>query len=210
MNTPPKIRRYRKPPESLVITDRLFVGVIDDAAILKALSRVLTGFVYLEQRMASVLAVLLGSSDKIAASYVMRAIKSPSGRIDVMKELLECAPINEKLGPEYDAMLKEFRSISTERNIYAHGRWWTDVKNNETLLDETEDLAATLLTSRVVREADLKKLDRRIFELHKVIGSGPEEELKRRQKAGRQQRREPRLSKRPRQSARTRLSRGGS
>ena len=188
----------------------LCVGIIEDAAILKALSRVLTGFVFLEERMASVLAVLLGSTDKVAASYVMRAIKSPSGRIDVMKELLECAPINEKLGPEYDAMIKEFRSISTERNIYAHGRWWTDIRSNKTLLDETEDLALTLKDSRVVTASDLEKLDKRMLALHGVIGRGPEEELKRRQKASRQQRLEPRLSKRPRQTARTRLSQGAS
>ena len=188
----------------------MFVGIVEDAAILKGISRVLTDFVYLEERMASVLAVLLGSSDKVAASYVMRAIKSPTGRIDVMKELLECAPINEKLGPEYDEMLKEFRSLSTERNIIAHGRWWTDLNTRETLLDETEDLSAPLRVTRVVSSSHFKQLEKRIYELHLKISHGPEEELKRRQKAGRQQRLEPRLSKRPRQNARTRLSQGGS
>ncbi len=204
------MRRYQKQPERPREDGVVFVGVIEDNTILKELSRVLTGFVFLEERMASVLAVLLGSADKVAASYVLRAIKSPSGRIDVMKELLECAPINDKLGPEYDSMLKEFRSISAERNIYAHGRWWTNLKTKETFLDLTEDLAETLQARRVVTAEDLKALDVRIFDLNVLIGEGPEEELKRRQRASRQQRLEPRLSKRPRQSVRKRLSRDAS
>ena len=206
MNTPPKIKRYQKGPDQTIADGRIFVGVIADDDVQKALARVLTDFVYLEDRMASVLAVLLGSSDRVAASYVMRAIKSPNARVEVMRELLECAPINEKLGPEYDRLIREFRTISAQRNTYAHGRWWSDIKGEATLLDETEDLGAPLRSIRVVRASQLKSLSDRMFDLHCDIGAGPEEELKRRQRASRQQRLEPRLSKRPRQSARIRRS----
>src|SRR5689334_13533848 len=108
MNTRPKLKRYKKPPEADWGKDALFVGHIEDPEILKHLAAVMTGFVHLELRMASVLAVLLGSRDRIAAGYVMNAIKSPSGRIDVMKELLEKAPINQNLGPEYDQIIRDF------------------------------------------------------------------------------------------------------
>lgn len=119
-----------------------------------------------------------------------------------MKELLECAPINVQLGSEYDAMIAEFSKISSARNRYAHGRWWTNIKTSQTLLDETEDLATVLRSTRPITAEQLTELDVRMLELHKQIAVGPEEELKRRQRASRQQRPAPRLSKRPRQSAR--------
>lgn len=198
MNTPPKRRRYEKPPARRLKKDDLFVGTIEDAEINKQFSLIMTGFVYLEGRMASVLAVLLGASDKIAASYVLKAIKSPTGRIDVMKELLEKAPINKKLGEEYDHIIREFRAISTQRNLYAHGKWWTDFRTNETILDETEDPTTSLHQRRIVAAEELARFDKRIFNLHVAIHNGPEAELKKRQKAGARQRRTPRPSKRPR------------
>lgn len=181
MNTPRKRRRYKNPPPDNISSGDLFVGTIEDTTVAKQFAEVITSFVYLEERMASVLAVLLGSSDKIAASFVLKAIKSPSGRVEVMRELLENAPINEALGDEYDHIIREFREISAERNRYAHGRWWTDFHTKETLLDETDDPNESLHVRRVVTAAELEALDQRMLALHGSIARGPEAELKLRQ-----------------------------
>jgi hypothetical protein len=202
MNTPPKRKRHQKPPALQFGKDSLFVGMIDDVEVNKQFSRVMTSFVYLEERMASVLAVLLGASDKIAASYIMRAIKSPTGRIDIMKDLLEKAPINSELGDEYDQVIREFRTISSQRNEYAHGKWWTDFRSNEIVLDETDDPMAALHVRRVVTAAELEDLNKRMLQLHKAIASGPEAELEKRRERIRRQRTAPKASKSPRQISR--------
>jgi hypothetical protein len=200
MNTPPKIRRYKRPPTVKFKKDDLFVGTIDDRDVAKAFADVMTSFTSLEQRMASVLAVLLGNSDTVAAAFILDAIKSPSGRIDVMKDLLERAPINKKLGGEYDRILREFRQISVERNTYAHGRWWTDFRRKETILDETDDPTEHLHVRRKVTAADLNALDDRMLKLHIAIHDGPEAELKKRQKAGLRPRRAPSQGAPPRRN----------
>lgn len=202
MNTPPKRRRYTKLPARNLPKGTVFIGTVEDAGVAKEFAHVMTSFVYLEERMASVLAVLLGSSDKIAASYVMRAIKSPTGRIDVMKELLEKAPINKSLGGEYDHIIREFRSISAERNIYAHGRWWTDYKTRETFLDETDDPIEALHVRRTVTQKELNQLGVRMLNLHGEIAKGPEAELKKRQQKSQPPRRAPSASKRTPRNAR--------
>lgn len=178
------------------------MGVIEDDDVNEGFSNVMTSFVYLEERMASVLAVLLGVSDTIAASYIMRAIKSPAGRIDIMKELLEKAPINKQLGDEYDHIIKEFRTISAQRNLYVHGKWWTNDRTGETVLDETDDPTTALHVRRVVTAEELKQLDRRMLDLHMAIASGPEAELGKRSEQDRRRRRAPSPSKRPRQTSR--------
>ena len=192
MNTSPKRRRYKPPPQIDLGKDDIFVGTIESTEVAKRFAEVMTGFVYLEERMASVLAVLLGNSDRIAASYVLRAIRSPTGRIEVMKDLLENSPMNAELGEEYDHILREFRSINAERNTYAHGKWWTDFRNKQTIIDETDDPNEPLHVRRVVTAEELKALDDRILELHGVIGRGPETELERRKEASLRQRRGPR------------------
>jgi hypothetical protein len=201
MNTPPKIRRYKKPPARRLKKSELMVGVIDDREVTKAFTDVMTSFVYLEQRMASVLAVLLGDSDTIAAAFILDAIKSPSGRIDVMKDLLERAPANKKLSSEYDQIIREFRAISSERNTYAHGRWWTEIRSKETILDETDDPTTHLHVRRKVTAAELNALDDRMLKLHIAIHEGPEAELKKRQKAGLRPRRATTQGARPRRNA---------
>lgn len=183
MNRRPVRRRYEAPPPSDLADGDIFVGKIEDPEIAKAFASVVTNFVYLEERMVSVLAVLLGSSDRTVASYIMRSIRSPAARIEVMKELLEKAPINQQLDDDYDDIIREFRSISVERNEYAHGRWWTDFKKQETVLDDTDDPNATLHIRRVVTAAELDALNERMLELHGLIGRGPESELRRREKA---------------------------
>jgi hypothetical protein len=179
----------------------LFVGSIEDADVAKMFAEIMTGFVYLEDRMASTLAVLLGSPDEIAAAYVLRAIKSPAARVDVMKELLEGAPINRRLGGEYDHIIREFRTISKERNRYAHGRWWTDYREKKTILDETDDPNASLHVRRPVGHGELLALRKRMLDLHSAIRDGPEAELKKRQKAGLRPRGAPSQGARPRRNA---------
>lgn len=180
MNTSPKQRRYQKPPARNLQKNDIYVGTIDDPVVAKAFAQVMTSFVYLEERMASVLAVLLGGSDKVAAAFVLKAIKSPTGRIDVMKALLEKAPINKDLGAEYDHILREFGAMSAERNAYAHGKWWTDFNRKKTILDETDDPTTALHVRREVTAEALETLDKRMLTLHIAIHEGPEAELRKR------------------------------
>ena len=179
MNTPRKRKRYTAPPEPMVEEGAIYVGVIEGDEYHKHFSRIISGFTYLEDRMTSVLAVLLGDSDHVAAGCVMRAIKSPKGRVDVMLDLLQLAPINAHLGDEYDQIIDEFRIISNQRNSYAHGRWWTKV-DGEVMLDEGGDPREALRVIRIVTIDELTAFSKRILKLHGAIRDWPERELERR------------------------------
>jgi hypothetical protein len=128
MNTPKKIKRHNPKFKSLWDRDAPtghFSGVIGDPAIGHAVASLAAGFVHLENAMAMVLAVLLGSDDNVMAGYVMRAIKSPKGRIDLMRNLLELAPSNKGLPADYDDILDEFWDLNGLRNDFVHAEWWT-------------------------------------------------------------------------------------
>ena len=147
----------------------IYVGTISDAEFCVSFTKVITGFVYLEQRMASVLAVLSGASDRSAANFVISSIVSPTAKAKVLRSLLCKADLNRKRGPAFDEIIDEFEKISRLRNAYVHGRWWTSNTGNKTILDASPDPDQALVKARVVKIKELQQLLDRMLDLHQLI-----------------------------------------
>jgi len=145
MNTPPKKRRYEQPQISNVMGGVLLLaqktGQINSGlsnpkhAVL--LAKIVTEFEHLEDHMARFMAELSGADHRVC-SYILRAIKSPRARTEVMESLLQQAPRNMALGEAYDQVIAEFWGTNKLRNKYVHGRWWTSAKGNLVLFAETD------------------------------------------------------------------------
>ena len=143
-----------------------YVGMISDQEFCVAFTRAVTDFVYLEQRMASVLAVLSGSKNKAAANFIVPSIVSPAATVKMLRQLLEKAEINIDRDESFDAIITEFEAISRIRNSYVHGKWWTSSDGKNTILDASPDPDQSLVKARIVRVDEVKALSVRMFELH--------------------------------------------
>jgi hypothetical protein len=204
MNTPPKIKRYdaivknpgHAPPgeysESLLNPE---VGAL--------VAQVTAEFVHLEGSMAYVLAVLLEMEDPTGAWYVLRSIKSPRARVDVMKDLLEKSPLNVERSAAYDKYLGEFWRINKRRNAYVHGTWYTSCNDNSAWLAEEDEHGVAFMEAHPVRPEDLSQLLTEIKALREAISEGPRDYLFEQQRRTQERQRresEPksRLGRRPR------------
>ena len=118
-------------------------------------------FVFLEQKMADILSILLGTTTPEISGYVMRAIKSPKGRMDVMRDLLELAEHNKELPPSFDAAIDEFRSINGLRNDYIHGEWWT-YTDGQTYVSIFDEHGFGLVAGKPVGKTELQAVRGRI------------------------------------------------
>jgi hypothetical protein len=143
-----------------------FANGLLNAAYALPFSAIATMFVHLEVEMDTVLAILMDASDNKTAGYILTAIKSPRGRIDLLTDLLELSPVNQKRPPEYDQIIKEFASVNTARNKFVHGQWWTNVETNEVFFAEEDDHGFGFFASRPVQPTELQVLVRRIQELY--------------------------------------------
>ena len=81
----------------------------------------------------------------------MRAIKSPKGRVDIMKDLLELAPSNKDIPTSFDGVISEFAAISGRRNAYVHGLWYTEMKTGQAYLEESDEHGMAWHSSRLAR-----------------------------------------------------------
>jgi hypothetical protein len=88
--------------------------------------------------MIEVLEALLGGRRGSAARQIFRSINSTAGRIKVMRSLLQASPLNQSKGPIYDHFINEFQSLTTIRNNYAHGLWYTTMDGKVTLLADPD------------------------------------------------------------------------
>lgn len=138
MNTPPKKRRHNK-AKALEQLERekppgAFVSSLNHPQYAIRLAGIVSAFVHLETNMVKVLAMLLGMKDTHTARYVWRSVKSPKGRIEMLRVLLQEAPENMDLPDLYDVILSDFASINARRNDFVHGQWYTEVSNQTVML----------------------------------------------------------------------------
>jgi hypothetical protein len=140
MNTPPKKRRHAPafPDQKGAPKSGHYVGSLENEEYAKRFACILSEFEHLEARMPGVLAILLGTTDINSVGYVYRTLRNPNIRRDVMKALLEKAPLNKDRGEEFDALLSEYNSIRKARNDYAHGLWYTEENGSVMLAREAE------------------------------------------------------------------------
>ena len=139
-------------------------------------AHLVTSFVHLEDQMATVLAVLLGAVDANPARYVMRTIRSPTGRIDVLRALLEECQNNANRDQFYDDVIAEFASINKQRNGFVHGQWWTHCDGRTFLVEFMDDLR--LMNSREVSTTELDAVTERIGALLLKTSIVPQQHLR--------------------------------
>jgi len=183
MNAPPKIKRHTVKVREDVLSFVTALGIKDgqmlpglrhpEYAVLFA--RIITEFEHLEDHMAYFLSVLSGASP-VVCGYILRAIKAPRGRADIMASLLTLAARNMDLGDEYDQVIREFGATASARNTYVHGRWWTSSKGRLVVFAPTDEHSHELFNTEQVRRADLDYVLYRIQRTKDLVTSlaGPE------------------------------------
>lgn len=133
MNTPAKIKRHQLPRSFGNAPDGHYAAGIVQKDIGAAFAKFVTSFEELDAQMSAVLAILLGGHDKTTAGYVLRSIRNPSTKRDLMSDLLRQAKVNEDLPEQYDKILREYDKISIERNQLVHGRWFTLIPEDDVI-----------------------------------------------------------------------------
>lgn len=126
MNTPPKIKRHSGTlPIREAVPDGHYISGLSHPVIGAQFAEVVTAFEQLESEMPRVLAILLGGHDTETAGYVLRSIRNPATKKDVLWALLEKARVNMTLPGDYDEILREYQRIASQRNQLVHGKWYT-------------------------------------------------------------------------------------
>lgn len=131
MNTPRSrpLLRYPDSVEQRRFTSmrpNRWIGTITDPKFAEVLGHIVAQWAHLEETMIDILELLLGDSGDHAARQVFRSVNSTQARIKIMRTLLEESKLNEHRGAVFDEIIDEFAALTTERNNYAHGLWWTD------------------------------------------------------------------------------------
>jgi hypothetical protein len=88
-----------------------------------------------------------------SARVIYHTLRNPSIKLDILRTLLERAPLNSTLGPEFDGIMGGYDARRKARNDMVHGLWWTDSAgctyaarlsiNSYPILDAKEVTAAT-------------------------------------------------------------------
>lgn len=161
MNTPRKIKRHNRKIPDNGLPDGGYVGSITDREIAAELGMLAADFVHLEEKMADILSVLLGTTDVEMSGYVLRAIKSPRGRVDLLKNLLELAPANKNRPESFDDAISEFWNLNLARNDYIHGEWWSHAEGR-TFISIFDPHGLGFFTAREIKKEELQAVRERI------------------------------------------------
>lgn len=89
---------------------------------------IVSRWAHLEEVMILFMELLLSDTWQPPARQIFRSVNSTQARIAIMRSLLEESPGNQTKGPEFDAIISEFESLTNQRNNYVHGLWYTDTK----------------------------------------------------------------------------------
>jgi len=168
MNTPKKKKRYVNTFKGPDKPGGHYTGGLHNPEIAAVLGMLVSEYVHLENAMARVLAALLGVADPNLAGYVMRSIRSPRGRIDMMRDLLEKAPRNQLMPDDYDKAIDEFQSLTSARNNFVHGEWHTH-QSGEAFVAIFDEHGWGMLTARPVAKEELEAVRKRIGQHHHFV-----------------------------------------
>ena len=136
-----------------------------------ALSLIVSRFVHLENEMAGVLSILLGLPELSPADYIMREIKSPRARLELMEALLEKAPLNRDRSEVWDKIISDFSGINTARNDYVHGQWFTGASDKSVYLAKLRDDQHGMwyAVAKPIPLDDLNALVQSIWDLNQLV-----------------------------------------
>jgi hypothetical protein len=118
--------------------------------------------------MIEVLGLLLGDR-KLPARQIFRSLRSEHARIEMLKALLEQAPINKNKGPEYDDVITRFASLNAARNNYVHGLWSVHEETGRVFLAEASPDETQIFEKREVVTGELRQKLREMGDLWKAI-----------------------------------------
>lgn len=141
----------------------MYAAGIHNDEIAKRVVNIIAEFVQIEEYMTNVLAVLLGAKETAPSRLVVRTIKNPKAKIDLMKTLLEEAPHNIRLDSFYDEVIDEFAALNRIRNSYVHGIWWTHSSKDVYLSEFLNEIEA--LQPRHIQVAELDAILKRQYTL---------------------------------------------
>lgn len=190
MSTPAKIKRHELPAAFGNMPNGRYAAGIVEKKVGAKFAKFVTTFEELEASMSTVLAVLLGGYDSDTAGYVLRTVRNPATKRDILRELLQKAPVNKHLSSEYDTLLKEYADIATERNQLVHGRWFTLIPDDEmagerkVYLSRSNEHGLAFLLAEEVDECDFDPWFERLTNLTtRIYGIAGEERSLREQRA---------------------------
>lgn len=168
MNKPKKIKRYGHNIPSGSGPDGHWMAELQDPEIVSALGEAASRWAHLEDNMIYLMGFLLGPDRTLPARLIYRTFSGPSYRIRLMQTLLQETVHNKEKGPEYDWMIEEFGKLSTLRNDYIHGLWWTH-ESGQTYLQAESDRDYSFLKAELTTAMDLKRFSARIAYLQMRI-----------------------------------------
>lgn len=185
MNTPPTIKRhdYRPPPPE--IPDGMTISCLMSADLGARYADVITRFEHVEDAMSHVMAVLLGGFDDQTAGYVLRTIRNPATKRELMRSLLQKAPANKTLPDTFDALLTLYEQVSSERNRLVHGLWYTHMDSGRVFLCRSAEHGFGFVEAKEVHAETFDNLAEKIGQLmHQIIVVAFPLKIDRRQRAG--------------------------
>lgn len=174
MNTPKQRKRYAPTWPDFKVTfgdesgGKAFGLALSNPEYAALLGRICAAFEHLEDAMARVLAVLLNDSEENTAGYLLRSLKAPRARFDLMHNLLTLAPQNKDLGDEYDKLIDEYWELGRARNAYVHGRWFTR-EDGVVFFATVDEHGWTFMRVTKADKKDMEKLVERIAGMHSKI-----------------------------------------
>jgi hypothetical protein len=165
MNTPPKRKRHQIKVTGGFVGAGIAgaAGAITDDGVASALGKLIGTFTHLENRMARPLAIL-ARTDEASAGYILRSIRNPRAKIDLLSALLEKSPFNQDRSEKWDLIIREYGRVSSARNGYVHGEWWS-ADDGSTWIAEWEEHGLGPFAARRIEATELDKLRNEIVEL---------------------------------------------
>tara|TARA_R110000787_G_scaffold281584_1_gene392994 strand:- start:251 stop:841 length:591 start_codon:yes stop_codon:yes gene_type:complete len=159
MNTPPTIKRFKQVPVTGEIPAGAGAFAILNSKIAAEFGMMMAEFEHVENAMPQMLAVLLGGYDANTAGYVLRAIRNPKTKHDLLQHLLEKAPVNHALPETFDQILVEYQRLASQRNRLAHGKWFTsDNEGSPVFVSESSVDGLDFLHAKEIKSERLAKM----------------------------------------------------
>jgi hypothetical protein len=170
MSMPKKIKRFPgNIPDQPKVSGAVHHGIGSDK-IAQDFGRMLAEWALLEDQMIHVLHILMGITDlDPPARQIFRSSTSTQQRAKLMRTLLETSRRNKDRGASFDDVISEFEKISTARNEYVHGRWWTQRESGKVYLQPEMKDDFSFLNIREVTDNELPNLKVRIAALAKKV-----------------------------------------
>jgi hypothetical protein len=141
---------------------------------------IVSRWAHLEERMIEILSLLISDVGLAPARQIFRSVNSTHARIEIMRSLLQEAATNMGKGPLYDEIIKEFESLTDERNNYVHGLWWTNDKGRVLRANPSETRDTILiLDAHPVTLKQAKHVVSRMAALHHLINLAVSQNMER-------------------------------